>query len=302
MIKKVIITGGSGFIGRHCLPLLIDYDYQVHAIARKPLLEIAHPNLFWHSVNLFDSDLVGNLITQIKPSHLLHLAWYAVPGSYITALENFRWVQASLELLQMFTDGGGERVLMTGTCAEYDWQYGYCDEELTPIAPSNPYSVCKYSLSQMLSSFSSITGISSAWGRVFWLYGQYEYPNRLVSSVIRSLLADRVAECSSGYQIRDYLYVNDVANALVTILESELNGAVNIGSGTPISIRQLVEQIATYLDRPNLVRFGMIPLQTQAANLVVANCNRLQIGLNWEPKFSLIKGIENTVNFWKQES
>jgi nucleoside-diphosphate-sugar epimerase len=78
MSKKVLVTGGSGFIGRHCLPLLLDRGYLVHAIARKPLLEIAHPNLFWHSIDLFDSNLVGNLIAQIQPSHLLHLAWYAV--------------------------------------------------------------------------------------------------------------------------------------------------------------------------------------------------------------------------------
>jgi nucleoside-diphosphate-sugar epimerase len=207
-----------------------------------------------------------------------------------------------MPLLQMFADGGGERILMTGTCAEYDWQYGYCDEELTPLAPSNPYGICKYALSQMLNSFSSSAGISSAWGRIFWVYGQYEYPNRLVPSVIRSLLAHKVAECSSGYQVRDYLYVNDVAYALVTILESDLNGAVNIGSGTPISIRQLVVQIAAYLEHPNLVEFGTIPSQTQEANLVVAKCNRLQIALNWKPKFSLIQGIENTVNFWKQKN
>lgn len=299
MTKKVLITGGSGFIGRHCLPLLLKHGYQVHAIARKPLLDIAHPNLFWYSIDLFNSNIVRDVITRVKPSHLLHLAWYAVPGQYPTALENFRWVQASLDLLQIFTDSGGKRILMTGTCAEYDWRYGYCDDQITPLVPSSPYGVCKHSLSQLLGSFSNCAGISSAWARIFWLYGQHEHPNRLVSSVVKSLLTDKKVECLAGYQIRDFLYVNDVANALVTILNNDLIGSINIGSGIPISIKELVEEIANYLDRFDLVQFRTVASCNREANLVVSNCNRLRAELNWEPQFSLIQGIENTVNFWK---
>jgi nucleoside-diphosphate-sugar epimerase len=299
MTKKVLITGGSGFIGRHCLPLLLEHGYQVHAIARQPLLDISHPNLFWYSIDLFNAGIVSDIVAKIKPSHLLHLAWYAIPGQYQTSSENFRWVQASLDLLQIFADSGGERILMTGTCAEYDWRYGYCDERVTPLVPISPYGICKNSLSQLLSAFSNCTGISSSWARIFWLYGQYEHPNRLVSSVIKSLLADQTVECLTGYQIRDFLYIDDIANALVTTLDSDLTGAVNIGSGIPISIRELVEKIAIYLDRLDLIRFREVSSCNQEANLVVANCHRLRTELSWEPQFSLTQGIENTVNFWK---
>jgi nucleoside-diphosphate-sugar epimerase len=298
-MNKVLITGASGFIGRHCLPLLLEQGYEIHSISRYPLS--IDPAIHWHQIDLLDRLNVTQLMAQIKPSHLLHLAWYAVPGTYWTALENFKWVQASLDLLQSFKEYGGERVVMAGSCAEYDWQYGYCDESITPLNPKSPYGSCKHSLSLMLDAFCKQVDISAAWGRIFWLYGQFEDPNRLVSSVIKSLLSKTTAQCSAGNQIRDFLYVEDVANALVQILGSNLTGAINIGSGMPISIRTLVEYIGTMLDRIDLLQFSPQNDLHQEAPLVVANVRRLRSELLWTPKFSLQQGIELSIEFWKQE-
>ncbi len=298
-MKKVLITGSSGFIGRHCLPLLVANGYEVHAIARQPLLSI-DPAIHWHRLDLLDRSQVTQLIAQIQPSHLLHLAWYAIPGKYWTALENFQWVQASLDLLQVFKACGGERVVMVGTCAEYDWRFGYCDETITPLAPQSPYGICKHALALMLDSFCHQADLSAAWGRIFWLYGQCEDPNRLVSSVIKSLLSDKIAKCSTGTQIRDFLYVGDVADALVTALGSNVTGAINIGSGIPISIRTLVEYIGTILDRVDLVQFAPASNNPEAP-LVVANTQRLRSELLWTPQFNLQQGIELSIDFWKQE-
>jgi nucleoside-diphosphate-sugar epimerase len=242
-----------------------------------------------------------DLMIKIQPSHLLHLAWYAVPGKYWTALENFQWVQVSLDLIRMFAECGGKRIVSAGSCAEYDWKYGYCQANFTPIAPQTSYGTCKQAFSLMLDSFCQQTDISHAWGRIFWLYGQYEDPNRLVSSVIRSLLINQIAQCSAGVQIRDFLYVKDVADALVRLLGSNLVGSIDIGSGIPISIRNLVEQIANTLDRADLVQFGAIPSKSQEAHLVVASPDRLRSELNWYPQYDLASGIQETINFWKQE-
>lgn len=298
-MNKVLITGASGFIGRHCLPLLLEQGYEIHSISRHPLS--SDPDIYWHQFDLLDRLNVAQVIAQIKPSHLLHLAWYAVPGKYWTALENFQWVQASLDLLQVFKEYGGKRVVMAGSCAEYDWQYGYCDESITPLNPQNPYSICKHSLALMLDTFCKQADISAAWGRIFWLYGQSESPNRLVSSVIKSLLNNTTAQCSAGNQIRDFLYVEDVADALVQILGANLTGAINVGSGIPISIRTLVEYIGTMLDRVDLLQFSPQNDCHREAPLVVANVQRLRSELLWTPKYSLQQGIELSIEFWKQE-
>jgi nucleoside-diphosphate-sugar epimerase len=299
-MNKVLITGASGFIGRHCLPLLVEQGYEIHAISRCPLF-IKNLDINWHQVDLFDRVAVQELIDKIRPSHLLHLAWYAVSGKYWTALENFQWVQVSLDLVRMFAGAGGERIVAAGSCAEYDWSYGYCQANITPIAPQSPYGTCKQTFSLLLESFCQQTGISWSWGRIFWLYGRYEDPNRLVSSVIRSLLRERIAQCSAGSQIRDFLYVKDVADVLVKLLGSNMVGVIDIGSGIPISIGDLVTYIANKLDRVELVKFGAISGNNKEIPLVITNPERLRTELNWYPHYDLASGIEETIDFWKQE-
>lgn len=224
-MKRILITGASGFIGRHCVPLLLKKGYEVHAVGRRTTgVEVTGAH--WHAADLLDAKQMEGLVADVKASHLVHFAWYSVPGEYWTSHENLRWVQASLELLRLFARHGGERVVMAGTCAEYDWNYGYCSEGFTPLSPRTLHGVCKHSLERIVTSYAALAGISAAWGRIFSLFGPHEHPSRLVPSVIYSLLRREQVNCSHGNQIRDYLYVEDVASAFVALLESTLQGGL----------------------------------------------------------------------------
>src|SRR6266567_8422986 len=134
-MKKVLVTGASGFIGRQCVPLLISKGYEVHAVARHRANEPAHPNLIWHETDLLSPGCADELIRQERPDCLLHLAWYAVPGKFWEAKENLAWVRASIELLCAFADYGGKRFVAAGTCGEYNCGAGECVEGLTSLAP-----------------------------------------------------------------------------------------------------------------------------------------------------------------------
>lgn len=188
---------------------------------------------------------------------------------------------------------------MAGTCAEYDWQYGYCSEQITPLSPATTYGTCKHSLQNMLDAFASQTGISAAWGRIFFVYGPYEPPERLVPAVIRSLLQSQPARCSHGKQIRDFLYVRDVADAFVALLDSPATGSVNIGSGNPVTLKDIIENIAAQLERPDLIRLGAIPPAASDPPLLVADVSRLTDEVGWQPRFSLDAGLAETINWWK---
>jgi len=299
-MKRVLLTGATGFIGRHCLPLLAARGYAVHAVSSRPITE-NQSNIHWHQANLLDPAQVVALISDVQPSHLLHFAWYAVPGKYWTSTENLRWVQASLGLLQEFARQGGQRVVMAGTCAEYDWRYGYCSEAITPLAPATLYGICKHSLQLVLSAFSRQTGLSAAWGRIFFLYGPHEHHNRLIPSVIRSLLQHEPARCSHGNQIRDYLFVQDVADALVALLESDVSGPANIASGIPIALRGIIYKIAEKLNRRDLIQLGVLPTSTNEPPLLVADVNRLHDEVGWRPKYNLDTGLDRTIEWWKKQ-
>ena len=151
-------------------------------------------------------------MAEVEPTHLLHLAWNAEPGRYWTTPENLAWVQASLALYRAFAAGGGRRAVFAGTCAEYDWsRAAVCREDETPLAPATLYGAAKQGLGSTLCAHGAEHGPSTAWGRVFFLYGPREHPQRLVPAVVRGLLARERVAVTHGRQVRDFMHVADVA-------------------------------------------------------------------------------------------
>jgi nucleoside-diphosphate-sugar epimerase len=235
-------------------------------------------------------------VKQVRPSHLLHFAWYAVPGNYWTALENLAWVQASVGLMRAFSEHGGRRAVMAGSCAEYDWKFDYCSERFTPCRPATLYGACKHSTQILLDAWSRQTGISSAWGRIFFLYGPGDYPSRLVPSVINSLLQDEPARCTHGNQVRDFMHVEDVAAAFVALLDSDVKGAVNMASGVAIPLEQIVHTIADCLKKRELVQLGAIPVPAGEPAALIADVGRLRDEVGFKPQYELKPGIAQTID------
>jgi len=299
-MNRILLTGATGFLGRHCLQVLSAQGDEVHAVSSKVPAETAS-GAEWHEADLLDPRQAVELIASVRPTHLLHLAWYVVPGKYWNSLENFRWVQASLTLLEAFYVNGGQRIVMAGTCAEYDWKYGYCSEQITPVSPSTMYGVCKNSLQKMLTAFSRETGLSSAWGRIFYLYGPHEHSDRLVPSVIRSVEQGKRVPCTHGNQVRDFLYVKDVADAFVTLLGSQVTGPVNIASGRPVFLKDVIYKIARRMGRDDLIELGAIPTPANDPNFLVADVKRLSDEVGWQPQYDLNSGLENTLSWWREQ-
>ncbi|MDH5761911.1 MAG: NAD(P)-dependent oxidoreductase [Nitrospinota bacterium] len=297
-MKRVLVTGGSGFVGRHVLPLLVDKGYEVHATAFDDS-HIPLRGVDWHPVDLLNNEKTEQLLSNIKPSHLLHLAWYVEQGKYWTSLENFKWVEASLALTRIFADKGGKRAVFAGTCAEYDWSFKLLSENTTPCVSNTPYSACKNALYSLLASFSGASDISYAWGRLFFLFGPHEHPARLVSSLVRSLLRDQEFECSEGRQVRDFLYIEDAARAFVSLLESPATGAVNIGSGQGISVRNMIKTISKQIGKDHLIQFGARPTNDNEPAEFIADINRLKNEVGWQPKYNLDQSLDLTIQWWK---
>ncbi len=300
-MKRVLLTGASGFIGRHASALLAARGYEVHAVSSRPDTNTV-PGICWHHADLLGGVDTARLMAEVRPSHLLHFAWYAEPGKFWCSSENFRWLEASIALLRHFREQGGERVVMAGTCAEYDWNYGFCSEQVTPCRPVTPYGVCKNALQETLHSYCDEEGLSSAWGRIFFLYGPGEHPARLVASVVISLLKGEVARCTHGNQIRDFLHVDDVANAFIALLDSDVRGAVNIASGRPVTLREMVLAAADCLGARDQVNFGVLPATESEPPLLVADVRRIGTELGWRPNYDLTAGMAQTVRYWRARS
>ncbi|MEO7819106.1 MAG: NAD-dependent epimerase/dehydratase family protein, partial [Actinomycetota bacterium] len=132
--KRVLVTGATGLIGSHCLAPLLQRGYEVHAVSAKHRLTHGS-SIVWHRSDIFEQASRAHLMELVRPTHLLHLAWYVVPGKAIESDINFEWVASSMALLQLFHQQGGRRVVMVGSAEEYDLSYGYCHETRTPTNP-----------------------------------------------------------------------------------------------------------------------------------------------------------------------
>lgn len=296
--KRVLLTGARGFIGRRCLPILVERGYEVHGVTSREV-PAETGDVTWHRADLLDSAQVSRLFRASKPTHLLHLAWVTTPGQYETSTNNVRWLTAGLDLIQAFADHGGYRAVGAGTCAEYDWSHGPCDERRTLLAPATLYAASKHALRLALEGVAGGRSLSAAWGRLFYLYGPGEHAARLVPSVVRSLLGGEMARCSAGTQVRDFLYVQDVADAYVTLLGSDVRGAINVASGSPTAVRDLVLAIADRLGRRDLVEFGA-PANEPAS--LTAETGRLFGELGWRPEYDLESGLAETIDWWRERS
>lgn len=300
--KKILVTGGSGFIGRHVLPFLIEQGYEVHAISTRIIQspEAIDSRIIWHQGNLFELKRTEGIVSEVMPTHLIHFAWFTEPNKYWTSDHNLKWVTASLSLIQSAVKNGTERIVIAGSCAEYNWDYGFCSEEITPFQPKTLYGVCKNAFRSMVESFAGQQqGVSTAWGIIFFLYGPHEHPSRFVSSTIRSILRSEPAKCSHGEQIRDFMHVQDVASAFVALLETHVQGVVNIGTGIPISIKEVAKKIATLLGREDLLDIGGLKTNPQDPPMLVADNRRLISEIGWTPHYNIDSGLKQTIDWWK---
>jgi nucleoside-diphosphate-sugar epimerase len=277
----------------------VDVDYQVHAVHHAgPHPDV--PGVRAHRADLTDGAASEALVEAVRPSHLLHLAWYTTPQRFWSSDRNVAWVEASLRLLRAFASRGGVRAVVTGTCAEYDTSSGRCSESSTPRRPSSLYGVCKNALFEIATAHAHSSGHSLAWARLFHPYGPAERPERLVPSVVRNLLLGRPVELSHGRQERDFVFVEDVADALTRLLGSELEGAVNVGSGNATAVRALVAAIADRIGGPSDLRFGARDAGEGDTPLVVADVSRLRDELGWAAAVPLDEGIDRTVSWWRE--
>lgn len=248
----------------------------------------------YHRVNLLDPVATRALVETIRPTHLVHLAWALAPGTLNDA-HHVEWVRASLDLLAAFEASGGSRAVLAGSCFEYDFAHGYCTEGVTPECPKTVYGQAKNNLSRLVDAYAAATELSTAWARIFFVYGPGEADHRLVPHVIDSLLDRRPAECTHGRQLRDYLHVDDVGTAFVALLSSDVQGAVNVGTGTPVALRQIIYEIADQLDGRDLIRLSARPAGAEEPPLLVANPTRLQDDVGWTPSISLSDGVRDTI-------
>jgi nucleoside-diphosphate-sugar epimerase len=304
---RVLVTGATGFIGRRCVAALTRRGADVHGVTcgtgSQPVRgreaaafgggRVENPShITWHSADLHDPAQRERLIADVAPTHLLHLAWYVEPKLFWHSPENFRWVESTAGLMHAFARTGA-RAVLAGTSDEYDPAGGILSEGRTPAKPSSIYGACKHATHMMASAIARQSGVTLAWARLFAAYGPGEPSSKLVSKCAADLLQRREVHIPAATLTRDYVYVDDVAALLVALLESDVEGAMNAGSGTPATIAEIAHGVADVAGGHELI------VDDQPGDeppVIVADMTRARTLLGWTPQVSLADGIRRTVD------
>jgi nucleoside-diphosphate-sugar epimerase len=302
-MSRVLVTGATGFIGLPVVRALASRGEEIHALHTRPSPQHV-PGVRWHRVNLLEEAGLEHLMSSITPERLVHLAWFTERGRVMHAPQNIVWVECSLRLMRSFVRHGGRRMLMLGSGAEYDWSN--VEEPLyefrSLLAPATLYGAAKDALRRLASAYARQAEIELAWGRPFFLYGPYEAPGRLVPSVICSILLNESVAISSGRQVRDYMYVEDLAAAIAALLDSSVVGAVNLASGVGVTLDSMVDQIVRLSGRPDLVLRGGLPDRPWEPPMLVADVSRLRDEVGFQPRWPLAAGLAATVQWWEAQT
>jgi nucleoside-diphosphate-sugar epimerase len=279
MAERVLLTGAGGFVGRALVGPLLARGFEVHAVGRTTRPDAK--GLRWHAADLLHVTVARALLREVRPTHLLHAAWYVEHGRFWTAPENAAWVEASEALAVAFAEAGGRRFLGIGTCAEYADNAGADDApwpETRTVAPATPYGRAKAELAARLAR---LPGLSLAWARLFLMFGEGENPARLVPSICAALAAGQEARCASGCPVRDFASTRFIGEALAALLASPVEGPVNVASGEGRAIAAVARFLGEAAGRPDLVRLGALPDRPGEVPAMVADIARLrrEVGL-----------------------
>ena len=296
---RLLLTGATGFIGRHVLALPLPADGTIHALSSRPIssrgMLFSHPQVHGHQVDLRDHAAVATLVADLSPTHLLHLAW-DLSGNFYTAEANVAWIEHSMHLLRAFQAAGGHRAVLMGTCVEYDVTAGWCVEGQTPLQPHTLYGKSKHALQQQAAAFAEDTRLSLAWLRLFSTYGPGQPVQRLVPAAIDALTAGTVLPVSHGHQIRDYLHVYDIARACRAVVQSTVTGPLNLASGQPVQVADVLQTIGALLHRPHLFDWGANEAPPHDPPCLIGPNQRLREATGWHPLFTLQTGLRQLLN------
>ncbi len=301
-MPRLLITGASGFIGRAVIDALLQRGGQeIHAVTwgtpKVPLAE----GIVWHECNLLDPQSIESLFAGLKPESLIQLAWCADHVTYWRDPANFDWLYANLNMARSFVRNGGRRAVFAGTSAEYDWSgESPLHEFATPLKPQMLYGSCKLACYWALKGFFEQEGVSWAWARLFNPFGPYEDRRRLIPKVCLKLMKGERMDFDAALSPRDFLHVDDVGSAVVALALSDVQGPVNVGSGAPTSVRDVVSEIARHLHREANVSFAEAP-STLASDAVVADVGRLRDEVGWTSMLTFEQRLAQTCDWWQNE-
>lgn len=307
-MKKVLITGGSGFIGANFVYKFLDLGYEVFVFERKEAnlwrIEKVKNQIKLYSPNLTDCIETEKLIAKIKPEIVLHLAAY---GAYQRFQQDINLtietnLKGTINLVNACQKSGVQCFVSTGTNSEY----GIKDvpmKETDVLEADNLYAITKAASTMYCQMMARKFGFPVVIIRPFAVYGYFEEKERLIPTIIKSCLMNTKLELSSPDSVRDFIFIEDLIDGYLSVVKNieKIKGEIfNLGSGEQNNISQAVKIIKELAGSSIEPLYGEIKMAQVEPRNWLADISKAKNMLKWEPKYKLQTGLEKNIKWFKE--
>ena len=296
MKKKILIVGGTGFIGHNLSIKLLKSKYKIISISRKKpknlkKIEKVHYKIFditkkknFNKLKGEEFDFVINLGGNID-----HQNKKETFKSHYIGLKN---------LLNFFKNNNKITFIQVGSSLEYGNVISPQKEKNT-CEPKSFYGKTKFKASKLVISKAKKTNFKYIILRPYQIYGPHQKFDRLIPYVIKSCLKNIKFKCSDGEQLRDFLYIDDFVSLIIKLINKKnlRSGIYNIGYGKPIKVKSIIENIQKKI-RAGKPLFGTIKMRKDEIKKLYPKIDKIKKRFNWKPKFNIQTGLNKTINFY----
>lgn len=305
--KRVLVTGGFGFIGSHLINRLLEHHAKVAVLVR----ETSDP---WRvkdrlkELEVYKADIrnraeVLYIVQQFHPHYIFHLAAYGVNPKQKDDLEALQVnVFGTMNIVHAAMEVGCLRVINLGSSSEYGDKRGIIHED-EGLAPVDLYGSTKAAATIISHQMARVGGLSIVTLRPFNIFGEGDDPEKLFSYIITRLLNNQEVQLTSCKQHRDYCYVENIIDGmLLTVLEPSIQNEIfNIGSGDVFPLSYFVSLIYHHMDVKQAPQFGTRPERINERQSPVPDLSKIEAVLNWKPTVTLEEGMIRTIEWYKSK-
>ncbi len=296
-MNKLLITGAGGFIGRYVVEAALrNPDWEVHAVVSGRRPHSFSSGVMVHTADLSKAGPCEELLQKVRPDILIHLAWSLAERGYSVSDSNLQWMESSLCLLRTFYRYGGQRFLFVGSASEYGEPGGRFSEYALPVQRS-VYGESKLAFEMVSKRYCDYNGYAFISARCFPVYGEGDAREfKAIGAAIAAFLRGEHFVCNGPNNVWDYVHVEDAANALIRIAQSQYCGIVNVGTGRPHPMREVFMKIAEKMDSRELLSFGD---DLEHVTILVADPTILNQKIGYTCKVDFSEGLDRTIAWWK---
>lgn len=299
-VKRILVTGASGFFGNSFLDLAGQLNQGDHLICVYFLHKqhsASQKAIEWVKADLKDPAQSKKLIEVHRPTHLIHLAWEVPPQNFWTCSENVDWVFASVNLFKYFCEGGGKHFISTGTMAEYDLTSRPLDER-APVNPQTLYGQAKACTHDLIRKVRDSLKSSSViqWLRIGYFFGEHEPANKLFSSVATKMISHEPIHAISRDSVRDFGHARYVGTVLWKLLITQYDGALNVSGGTNYTLGTILDHMAERTGFKNTVNYGTYQTPSFEPLQIIPDISRMKGLLSVDPARTFFEDVDEFVD------